>query len=81
MIDTKFVGFTFWHWKLNKLDDRKRFKVFTVAWRKGYRPLAGSKNYYKNKITIAFVPKLCSYYSSHSEFRIKLLGIEAHYKG
>jgi len=81
MIDTKFVGFTFWHWRLNRLDSRKRFKLFTVAFSVGNAPLKNSKNYYKRKITIALVPKLFSYQSSFREYRARLLGVELHYKG
>lgn len=69
----------FWH-KHNKYDSRMRYKVFTIAWGKGLRPLAGSKKYYKHFLTFALCLKWIGIYKGYDEFRAYILGMEIHYR-
>lgn len=59
---------------------RKRYKIFSLAWGKGYTPLAGSNYYFNKKITFAMTSFLFKFKQSFQEWRISCLFLEIHYR-
>ena len=68
----------FW-WKENEFDYCRRWRIFTIAWGKGRRPLAGSKKYYAKKFTLSLVPTWFRWQRNYGAMRLRVLGFELHY--
>lgn len=74
-----YLGIKFWH-AHNQFDTRRRYRVFTLAWGRGFCPLAGSKRYYHRFLTLSVVPKWVGLHRSYDSFRAHLLGVEIYYR-